>query len=188
MLRLPVERWTRPESEANIASAPRFSQPAPPREQLNALVAGYARITGDPVRRPAKRNLVASGYRVHGEDFLPLVEDLFHATGSATNLLGEVRCMPPRHRAPGQSRPASIGPVDAAAATVPDVETASVAPLDCGCDVAVLIPGLIYCHAHRPTFAGNDPRRHDRRRSNPEAERHFTIPDGARTGRLEVPR
>lgn len=179
MLRPPVERWTRPESEANIASAPRFSQPAPPREQLNALVAGYARITGDLVRGPAKRNLIAACYRVHGEDFLSLVAELFRATGTATNLLGEIRCMSPRVRSAAVTAISTPSTFTTSGTQTGEPRRVGGLPqradkvLDCGCPVDGLLPGLIYCADHRLAFDGRDRRRHDRRPSNPEAARFF---------------
>lgn len=82
---------------ARIPSAPLFRYPPPDEPLLMELVAGYTHITGDPVRldRPAKRNLIATCYRVHGDDFLTLVQRLFERNGTATNLLGEIRCLHP---------------------------------------------------------------------------------------------
>jgi hypothetical protein len=39
--------------------------------------------------------LIAACYRVHGDAFLPLVARRFASSGTATNLLGDIRCLPP---------------------------------------------------------------------------------------------
>ena len=91
----PARRWTRKELEARLERAPRFEHERPDKQTLDRMVEGYERVTGDRVRRPAKVNLVATAYRVHGEGFLLLVEFLFTARGSSTNLLGEIRCTGP---------------------------------------------------------------------------------------------
>jgi hypothetical protein len=88
-------RWTKEETQTRIAHAPTFLQERLDENALNAEISGYEHITGDPVRRPAKRNLVAACYRVHGENFLPLVQRLYAASGTATNLLGTIRCLSP---------------------------------------------------------------------------------------------
>jgi hypothetical protein len=58
-------------------------------------VASYVAITGDPVRTSKKRRLLAVCYRVHGASFLALVRLVFERNGSATNLLGILRSLPP---------------------------------------------------------------------------------------------
>ena len=93
-------RWTREETRARVTAGPEFGHPSPDRSQLDDLVAGYEQITSDPVRRPAKRNLIAACYRVHGDDLLPLVREWFEHTGTVTNLLGELRVLPPRAGGP----------------------------------------------------------------------------------------
>jgi len=67
-------------------------------DTLARICAAYTAITGDPVRteRPWKKNLIAATYRVHEDDFLPFVADLFKANGTAANLLGILRSSPPR--------------------------------------------------------------------------------------------
>jgi hypothetical protein len=62
------------------------------------LVHDYVEITSDPVRGPRnnKRNLIATCYRVHGDDFVPFVRDIFRVEGSAQNLLGVMRRAEPR--------------------------------------------------------------------------------------------
>jgi len=88
-------RWTAEETRARMAAAPPFRLPRPDEATHDELVRGYEHITGDPVRRGPKRNYVAACFRVHGDNFLPLVERLFSATASATNLLGIIRCLSP---------------------------------------------------------------------------------------------
>jgi hypothetical protein len=159
VLRAPVRRWTTAERDKRIASAPEFGHRPPGSDEFLSIVDGYVGITGDPVRTRRKRNLIAACYRVHGDDFLPIVQELFWENGSATNLLGEIRCLPPRM--PGG---------DTAEAREPGM---SRRPLYCGCSVTLLLPNLIYCGAHRPPFDGDDRRRHDRHPSNPEAAQFF---------------
>ena len=91
-----TKRWTREETQSRMADAPPFRHPSPAASLLGDLRAGYQHITGDAVMRPAKVNLIAACYRVHGDDFLPLVAHRFASTGTVTNLLGEIRCLPPR--------------------------------------------------------------------------------------------
>jgi hypothetical protein len=168
VLRPPIRRWTAEERTARIAAAPSFSYPPPSDLELAALVEGYVRITGEPVRRGGQRNLIATGYRVHGLDYLTLLEETYRATGT-TNLLGEVRCTPPRPNVQIQSE-----------------TTASLRhALDCGCRLEALLLGLVYCADHRPPFNGDDRRRHDRRPSNPEAARFFGRPRLDDEGRHE---
>ncbi len=78
-----------------MAGAPPFLHPSPDKSALQEMVLGYEAITRDPVRRPGKRNLVASSYRLHGPDFLDRVRILFIEIGSATNLLGILRTTAP---------------------------------------------------------------------------------------------
>jgi hypothetical protein len=78
-----------------MVAAPTFQFDRPEHTNLHDLVRGYVHITGDPVTRAPKRNLIAAGYRVHGENFFPLVLRLFTTMGTATNLLGIIRCLSP---------------------------------------------------------------------------------------------
>jgi hypothetical protein len=78
-----------------MAAAPPFRFERPDEAILDELVGGYVQITDDPVTRAPKRNLIAACYRVHGENFLPLVLRLFTTTRTATNLLGVIRCLTP---------------------------------------------------------------------------------------------
>jgi hypothetical protein len=77
-------------------------------EDLTKACADYTQITGDPVLRERKRHLVAAARRVHGTDFGPYVQTLFEANGSAVNLLGQLRLLPPRLAA-GRESPAPTG-------------------------------------------------------------------------------
>lgn len=70
---------------------PRLAHGKPSNRTLDKLCAGYTAITGDPVFSEAKRNLVAVTYRVHGTNFLPLVQRYFDAAGHCINLLGDLR-------------------------------------------------------------------------------------------------
>jgi hypothetical protein len=91
-----TKRWTREETQARVADAPKFRHSSPGSSLLRDLVDGYQHITGDVVMRPAKVNLIATCYRLHGDAFLPLVARLFASKGTVSNLLGEIRCLAPQ--------------------------------------------------------------------------------------------
>lgn len=151
-----TRRWTRDEMRARMAGAPPFGHPSPDESLLRELIAGYEHITGDAVRRPAKRNLVAACYRVHGDEFLPLVVRRFASTGTATNLLGDIRSLPLMEPAKEADDPQR----GAIAATLAP-------PAD-------LAPGLIYPADAPPRFDATSKRRYDRRPSNPDAATFFS--------------
>ncbi len=89
-------RWSSERTKAAVRSAQPFRYPRLADDQLRDLCDAYSRITGDPVRRPAKANLLAACWRVHGDDTLPLIQAVFESTGTPTNLLGIVRSYPYR--------------------------------------------------------------------------------------------
>jgi hypothetical protein len=95
-----TRRLSRVEVERRLPGAPAFPHPRCDGSVLEGQVRGYEQATRDPVRTPKKRNLVAACYRVHGEDFLPLVQEWFSRTGTATNLLFDIRMMAPRATPP----------------------------------------------------------------------------------------
>lgn len=115
-------RWADHELRDRLTQAPVFSLPKVDEHHLDEMCAQYTAITGDPVlvteHRKGKRNLIAACYRVHGGDFLPLVRELFARSGSATNLLGTIRMMPPRSSA--SSGDAKTGHVNGHASTADD--------------------------------------------------------------------
>ena len=154
-----TRRLTREEMRTRMASAPSFVHPSPDESLLGELVAGYEHITGDAVRRPRKRNLVAACYRVHGDEFLPLVARRFASTGTATNLLGDIRCLPLMEPAKEADDPPR-GAIAATLAPPPD-----------------LAPGLTYPADAPPRFDPTSKRRYDRRRSNPDAAAFFSDDD-----------
>jgi hypothetical protein len=139
-----------------MAGAPPFGYPSPDESLVRELIAGYEHITGDAVRRPAKRNLVAACYRVHGDAFLPLVARRFASSGTATNLLGDIRCLP------------LTEPAKDLAETRPGVVAASPHPR------SDLAPGLTYPADEPPAFDPTSTRRYDRRPSNPDAAAFFS--------------
>jgi hypothetical protein len=193
-----TRRWTKEETLVRLANGPEFPHPRLTPAELDDLVRGYERATGDLVRRQAQRNLIAACYRVHGDDFLPLVRETFDRTGTATNLLGELRVLSPRQG----------GPVPAAAPDSTEVmEPDSPTPGDgsrrqtgesgvggqvgpdqpnqvdtdsawCGCPKEELRPHVLYCAAHCPKFGSVPKRRYDRRISNPAATRFFALTAG----------
>jgi hypothetical protein len=150
-----TRRWSAEETKARVASAPLFEYPPPDESVLGELVAGYTHIAGDPVRTQRKRNLVATCYRVHGDEFLPLVQRLFAKSGTATNLLGQIRCLAPS-RTSWHSEKKTMN------------ETAPIAPL-----ASEALPGLIYSAENRPRFDSISKRRYDRHPSNPDAAGFF---------------
>jgi len=137
-----------------MAEAPPFRFPRPDEATLDELVWGYEHFTRDPVRRPAKRNLVAACYRVHGDDFLPLVEHLFTATGSAMNLLGTIRCIFPLE---------AVRLLGAAAADGLDEEAAGAS------EPEGWLPDLASSTQAQPDVDPASTRRDDERRSDPDA-------------------
>ena len=206
MLREAARRWSSEELDRRIAAGPPFRYDPPAPALLDGLVRRYGEITGDPLRpeRPAKRNLVAACYRVHGDDVLLYIADEFRRTGTAINLLGALRCSPPRRGvgADGadRARPAPMPAADRGRTRVADgaegivtalldgvvkgqrrdaVDAIDACPGDCGCDEADLLAGLIYCAAHRPRFDLKSHRRFDRRPSNPDATRFFPAAQGS---------
>jgi hypothetical protein len=155
-----------------VAAAPEFAYPRPTPSQLDDLVHSYEQMTGDVVLRQPKRNLVATCYRVHGEDFLRFVGEAFERTGTATNLLGELRTLPPRQaKETGKAAAKAESPGPA-----PDLSEADSAW--CGCREEALRPGLLYCASHRPEYLSAPQRRYDRRPSNPGATLFFLAAPG----------
>jgi hypothetical protein len=155
----------------------------------------YEHVTGDVVRRQAQRNLIAACYRVHGDDLLPLVLETFERTGTAINLLGELRVLRPRQPRPAAD-PDSPTPSDrnrhqtGASVVGGQVRLDQPAQVDpdsawCGCPEEVLRPGLLYCEDHQPRFGSAPTLRHDRRESNPAAARFFAA---RRQSATEAPR
>jgi hypothetical protein len=147
-------RWTAAEKQARRGTAPAPRLPFVEDATLGEQIAGYVHITRDPVRSDRKRRLVALCYRIHGEAFLPHVQRIFARTGTATNLLWEIRCLPPL-----DDRPSAHKASDRSE-TAPGPE-----PL--------LLPGLIYSADRRPPFDPTSTRRFDRRPSNPDAAGFF---------------
>lgn len=172
-----------------------FPHPSPRPLELDGLVRGYEEITGDIVRSPRKRNLIATCYRVHGDDFLSLVRETFGRTGTATNLLGQLRVQPPREGDPVKA--VTLDSTEAAAPGSPSssdgrrdqtvmstvggqVRQGQPNPVEagsgwCGCPEEDLRPDVLYCAAHRPMFGSAPKLRYDRLESNPAASRFFAV-------------
>jgi hypothetical protein len=175
-----TRRWTTEETRARTATGPEFLHPGPSPSDLEGLVRTYEHITGDTVRRHAQRNLIAACYRVHGDEFPALVAEEFERTHTATNLLGELRVLPPRER--GQ---VTTDPPDSTANHESPPPTEGAVPAHpyqanpdsawCGCPEEDLVPGLLYCAGHRPVFGSAPTRRYDRRESNPAAAYFFAF-------------
>jgi hypothetical protein len=189
---IATRRWTREETRERASSGPAFVRPSPDRSQLGDLVRGYEQITGAVVRSHGQRNLIAACYRVHGDDFLALVREWFDRIG-ATNLLGELRALPPRERGPfartdSESGAFSEDPAEEPQPTMasPVGERPNCADAEsswCGCPEDDLRPGLLYCEFHyRSGYAAN--LRLDRRPSNPAARRFFEV--ASRVSSLEA--
>jgi hypothetical protein len=152
-----TRRWTAAETRARVAGSPSFRYPSPDESTLQDLVLGYEAITRDPVRRPAKRNFIASCYRVHGPALLDRVRARFIETGTATNLLGHLRT-------------AELETLEADTALQVS-DNASPPPRP----ARDALPGLTYGEADRPRFGADPKRRYDRRPSNPDAASFFSV-------------
>ncbi|HEV2006689.1 MAG TPA: hypothetical protein VGQ85_08765, partial [Candidatus Limnocylindrales bacterium] len=140
---------------ARTAAAPPFRFGRPDEGTLDELVRGYEHITADPVRRPKKRNYLATCFRVHSDDFLPLVQRLFTTTGTATNLLGIIRGLSPSE---------AVRLLGAAAADDLDDEEAAGAN-----DAGGSLPDLPRTTESRPDVNPTSISHSDRRPSNPDA-------------------
>ena len=91
-----TSRWTSADLRSRLPSAPTFSADWLDDHQLTAICAAYEQITGVAIRTPKKRNLVAAAARVHGEDFIRLIQARFAETGTERDLLGYLRTSPLR--------------------------------------------------------------------------------------------
>jgi hypothetical protein len=153
-----LNRWTKDDMRASLVDAPAFTDGWVADGALDALARRYEQITGDPVRRPAKRNLLAGCFRVHGDDTLAFIEDEYRRTGSAINLLGRVRTTPPRGAQPAPIAGATSGDFR----PTPSCASAS-SHGGPPCSSAVCLPNLTYCNAHRPPFDPHSRQGWDRR-------------------------
>ncbi len=96
MLRASPRRWTAAERDRRLADSSPFKFASPTAEQLSELARCYEAITGIPILRQKKLNLLATCYRVHGDDTLRFIQDEFAKIGTDNNLLGIVRASWPR--------------------------------------------------------------------------------------------
>jgi hypothetical protein len=178
-----TRRWTREETLARVATGPEFRHLNPTPTQLDDLVRGYEQATGVRVRRQPQRNLIAACYRVHGDDFLLLVRQWFARTGTTTNLLGELRVLPPRELGPIQAAPGSTGNVE------PDAPGSSAPTPEPEARRWVLAsPGGQYEDPTEPTAPskGEDARHDADTRGAREPERH-QLPDQAPRPPVQTP-
>jgi hypothetical protein len=150
---------------------------------LERLVQQYQNVTGDQIRRPKKRNLLAACYRVHGADVIDYIADEFGAQGTAQNLLGIIRSSAPRGTGDVPPPPdvEARSRQDAYGATRPSPAIAAVPNGIAGrspdhdgppCPIEHCLPNLIYCDDHY-RFDPTSKRRYDRRPSNPDAASYF---------------
>ena len=95
----PERRWSRGELAQRLANAPTPMLPPRSDVELGQLAEEYERIAGQPISSPDQWNFFAECSRLHGDDLLPLVADLFAERRHANNLLGIVRMTPPRSAA-----------------------------------------------------------------------------------------
>jgi hypothetical protein len=96
-IRLP-RRWTKAEQAAMAAQAAEYAL-TPVDDEVIALIAEeYTAATHQPIVSRPQWDLLARGYRVHGDDFLPYARDVFERSATATNLLGYLAWTPPRSR------------------------------------------------------------------------------------------
>lgn len=171
-----ARRWTESEIRSRIEDAPPFRLDPPSTVLLQHLAQQYQDLTGDPVRTQRKRNFLAACYRVHGPDLVPLIRDEFATGGTARNLLGVIRCMPPR------SEEESLSPADSGAPATPTpVSEMAAGHHGPPCPIERCLPGLVYCQSHQPPFDPTSRRRYDRRPSNPLAS-HYFVGDNSYAG------
>jgi hypothetical protein len=180
-----ARRWTREEARSRIADAPLFRFGPPSAAVLDEVVEQYQAITGDRIRPRGKRNLLAACYRLHGADLIPYVADEFAVLGTAQNLLGLIRCAPPRESGDDEVMAnAEVGrapaPLSTAQTAADHLAGSASLPRSVGvdhdglpCPVESCLPGLIYCEGHCPRFDPTSKRRYDRRPSNPDAAGYF---------------
>jgi hypothetical protein len=116
-------------------------------------------------------NMLAAAYRVHGPDTVATLAELFEERGSTVNLLGTLRCTPPRAERIAQS-PLHEQATLTSAASSSELSRAFHAGPPCPVDLA--LPNLVYCHAHRPPFDPMSIVRSDRREGG-----HARVPTGA---------
>ena len=208
-----ARRWSRDALRAHLAHAPTLSEEWLDEEVLSRACEGYTLITGDPVRKPKKRNLVAADYRIHRDDFLPYVREVFEATGTAINLLGILRLSPPRNLVSGV--PAAARPLDPRAVSVESAASNRQAGVESADDPAIedwpaasmpedadedrpsetvaavhfrgdnLLPGLLYGESDVPPFDPKSTRRWDDRASNPDRDA-ILAERARRSGRVAV--
>jgi hypothetical protein len=198
VLRTSARRLSQAELAARILAAPSFVADRVPGDELDQMCAGYEAITGVRITTQKKRAFVAAVYRTLGSHFLRAVKDRFSETGTETNLLADLRSgrvadtraveaelnsalSTEDRQDPDAPRRAPVSPDPKEADATEETPCWG----DCGCAEADLLPGLIFCAAHRPPFDPTSRRRYDRRPSNPDAARFFAAMNGpAFTGAL----
>jgi hypothetical protein len=145
-------------------------------------------ISGQRIRSVYQRDLLAACYRVHGADVVPYIAEEFRVQGTTQNLLGIIRCAPPREM--GIARPLADNEVKPrtdpdAVAGVRDTAFEGASGHDGPpCPIERCLPNLIYCDDHRLAFDPASRRRYDRRASNPDAARYFA--DHAQTAGFDA--
>jgi hypothetical protein len=183
-----ARRWTPAETRSRVEAGPKFRFDPPSIVLLSQLVNQYRDITGDLIRTPRKRNLLAGCYRVHGADVIPFIRDEFAIRGTAQNLLGVIRCAPPRGEhdrlpLPDQLRNPLLGERRSG---IDDAATRAPADHDGPpCPVERCLRDLIYCAGHQPPFDPASRARYDRRPSNPDADSYFST-QSSNTGVLTI--
>jgi hypothetical protein len=183
-----ARRWTRAETRSRVNEAPEFRWDSPSETVLDYLAQAHLNITGQRIRSVSQRDLLAACYRVHGADVLPYIADEFHVQGTAQNLLGIIRCAPPREMS--IARPLADNEVkprtdaDAVAGTRDTAFEAASGQNGPPCPIERCLPNLIYCDDHRPAFDPASRRRYDRRASNPDAAPYFA--DHAQTAGFDA--
>ncbi len=177
-----TRRWTTEETLARVATGPEFRHLDPSPSLLDDMVHGYEQATGVRVRRQPQRNLIAACYRVHSDDFLPLVREWFARTGTTTNLLGELRVLPPRESGPSQAVAGSAG--DAA----PDsLGSSAPTPKPQAPGSGLEGPGGQHENPIEPTAPSiGEDGRHDA--ADPGGAREHRLPDPAPRGPVPTPR
>ena len=174
--RASARRWTRDELAARIGTSSRFRFDSPSADVLDRLVQHYRTVTGENVHRSKQRNLLATCYRVHGEDVFAYISDQFAVHGTANNLLGIIRSEPPREPGDDASRAGGDDALRSGERPASQVRRPVALGVDHEgppCPLELCWPEVIFCYTHFPAFDPHSHRRYDRHRSNPDAAIYF---------------
>jgi hypothetical protein len=118
-----LNSYSREQLDELMKAAPPMTGAWPDDATTQELIAAYQRITGSTLPPKAVRFLTSS-HRVHGEDTIPLLEELWRLSPTRTNLLADLRCNPPRLRLVEDVTPSAPGS-EVSTAETPWLDTGS---------------------------------------------------------------